>query len=299
MIVKKEFELLPNVPNLLSMSSAAIKKVEIENGTRHLFVLLELQKNRINHFTKDRLFRLISGIQARKNLHIVAIPTYGLPNTYNTTTNGMIINLSPFGVDDVNASKPGIMNLYALLVYEITFTEVVTGKINITDRYSSPISNLLVSLVMRLFAKQYGLLGSFATQIPKLHFLTNCYVLQAFFGISKLPMYKRAATNAGFDYRPLIEKLNGFDFSNINEYIRSLSDFGVLPNINRHIFGERFLSTFKFPFLPALEDLSRFIATIATSNIKGSNVLPTYLEKYNTRDYASILEISKTIFKRK
>lgn len=299
MIIKKEFELLKNVPNVLSMSSAAIKRVEVENGPRKMFVLLELQKRRISHFTKDRLFRLISGIEARKHLHVVLMPNYGLPNTYNTKTDGTIINLSPFGVDDVNASKPGIMNLYALLVYGITFTDIVTGKIKVTDRYSSPIANVIISLVMRLFAKQYGLLGSFSTEIPKLVFLTNCYVLQAFFGLSKLPMYRRAATAAGFDYRPLTEKLNGFDFSSINEYIRSLSDFGVLPNINRHVFAGRFLGQFKFNFLPALEDLSRFIATIATSNIKGSNVVPTYLEKYNTKDYASVLEISKTIFKRK
>lgn len=299
MIVKKDFELLKNIPNVLSMSSAAIKRAEIENGPRHIFVLLELQKNRIGHFTKDRIFRLLSGLKAREQLHVVLLPNYSLPNTYNTKTDGIIINLSPFGVDQVDASKPGIMNLYALLVYGITFSDVVSGKVKVTDRYSTPIANLFVSLVIRLFGKQYGLLGSFSTEIPKLKFLTNCYILQSFFGLTKLPMYKRAATASGFDYRPYVEKLNKFDFSSINEYIRSLSDFDVLPNINRHIFAGKFLNQFKFNFLPALEDLSRFVATIATSNIKGSSVIPTYLEKYNTRDYASILEISKTVFKRK
>lgn len=299
MIVKEKFDLLKGVDSILNLPSTRIKSLEIEKGPRKLFVVLELMKNRINHYTKDEIFKLITSIEARKKIHVVNYPTYSLSVSYNRPTSGQVINLSPFGVDDILTTKPGPQNLYALLVYSIIFSDLVSGKYKISNKYSTPITNYFVSIFLRLFGKEYGLLGSFSSEISKLKFLSNAYVLGSFFGITGTPGYKRAAAASAFDYRPIQDKLKRYDFKNINDFILSLSELEVMPNLNRHNFTARVLRQFGFSFLPALEDLSRFIATMATSDIKGSNVISTYLHKYNDRDFNKILEISKSLFKRK
>ena len=75
---------------------------------------------------------------------------------------------------------------------------------------------------LRLFGKEFGLLGIYATQIPALKFLTNCYVLASMFGMTdKKKLYKRAAAASMVDFRPYIDRLEKYDFTNINDYIKS------------------------------------------------------------------------------
>lgn len=299
MVVKPKFDLLRGIDNVLRLSSAEMKKYEIENGPRKIFVVLELMKSRINHYTKDRIFNLISNKAKRTKIHVVHFPQYPLPISYNIPSKGMIINISPFGVDDVETNKPGVFNLYALMVYGITFSDLIEGKIRVTDKYAPVISSFMGSVLIRLFGKQYGLLGSFSTEIPKMKFLTNLYVLDSFFGIKGQNAYRKASTASAFNYKEIEDRLGRFDFSNINDFIKSLSEFGIMPNMNRHLFAAKTLRFFGLNVMPAFEDCSRFISTLTTSDIKGSNVVSTYISKYNERDFAKMLELSKNIFKRK
>lgn len=299
MIVKEKFDFLKGVDNILNIPASSLKNLQIENGPRKVFVVLELMKSRISHYTKKGVFDLISGIEVRKKLKVIVDPDYSLPVSFNKSTKDQIINLSFFGIDDILSTKPGPQNLYALIVYSIVFSDLVTGKFKISDRLATPITNYFVSILLRLFGKEYGLLGSFASEINKLKFLVNLYILASFFGITGTPALKRAAAASAFDYRKFEDKFKKYNFKNINDFILALSETGVMPNINRHIFASKVLRQFGFNFLPALEDCSRFIATIATSEIKGSNVVSTYLYKYNERDFNQILEIPKALFKRK
>ncbi len=299
MIVKEKFDLLKGTENILKLPSSQIKSIQVEKGPRKIFVFLEGMEKRISHYTKDKIFKLISGVEVRKQINVVVLPTYSLSVSYNKPTKGQVINLSPFGITDIDTLKPGPQNLYALMVYSIIFSDLVSGKYKISNKYSSPIANYFISVLLRLFGKEYGLLGSFASEISKLKFLTNSYVLGSFFGMTGTAAFKRASAASAFDHRPIADKLKKYDFTNINDFILSLSDLGVMPNLNRHHFTARVLRQFGFSFLPALEDLSRFIATLATSDIKGSNVVSTYLHKYNERDFNRILEISKALFKRR
>ena len=298
MIIKEKFDLVKGVDNVLKISKATLNGVTIDKGPRTLFVMLELMKGRINHYTKNEVFGLLSDIKKREIIKLVKLPTYSLPVSYNMSTKNIIINLSPFGIDEISTNKPGVFNLYALMVYGITFSALVSKKAKVSDNTAPVISNYILSLLIRLFGKQYGLLGSFAIQIPKLKFLTNVYILDSFFGKKGSAAYKKAAVGSGYNYKEIEDKLKRYDFSNINDFILSLSEFEIMPNMNRHIFASRFLRQFGFNILPALEDCSRFIATIATSDIKSSNVVPTFLYKYNEKEYGKILEITRSIFKR-
>lgn len=298
MIVKQKFDLIKGVDNVLHLSKNDIEKFSIENGPRKVFVILDLMKNRINHYTKDKVFKTISELNKRQYLHIVNMPKYILPVSYNIPTKGIVINLAPFGIDDVETSKPGPFNLYALMVYSIVFSDLASNKVKLSAAYAPVISSFLDSVLIRLFGKEYGLLGSFSTQIPKMKFLTGLYVLSSFFGIKGNEAYKKAAISSAFNYKGIEGNLSNYDFSDINDFIKALSEFGVMPNINKHLFASKCLRFFGLNVMPAFEDCSRFIATITTSDIKGSNVVSTYLSKYNEKEFTKLLEISKTIFKR-
>ena len=297
-MVKQKFDLLKGVDNIIKVSASTINQAIVPNGPRRIFVNLELERQRINHFSKDRVFKLITSKTARSQVKVVKFDKYALPITYNVPTRSIIINISHFGVDDILSTKPGPINLYALMVYGITFADLVSGKTRVNERYSSVMSDYLTSLLIRFFGKQYGLLGSFSSEIIKLKFLINCYVLASFYGITGLKAWRKASAVSSYSYKDIEDKLKRYDFTTINDFITSLSETGVMPNINRHLFAGKFLQMLGLNFMPAIEDLSRFISILTTSDIKGSNIIPAWISKYNERAYQSILEISKSIFKR-
>jgi len=296
MIIKERFDLLRGVDNILKLSQRETKLNLIENGPRKIFVNLELEKGRISHFAKQKTFQFITGKRVRQDLNVLNLKTYSLPVSFNRTNKKIILNVSPFGVDDVLTSKPGPINLYTMLVYGLVFDAMVRKKLVIPVNFHTPISDFFVSIIIKFFGKQYGLLGSFSSQIVKLKFLTNVYILQSFFGLTDRTLYTKASAASSFDYRTVEDQLRKYNFLDINDYIRALSDFGVLPNINKHIFAGRMLNGLKLDFLPAFEDLSRFMAIIAGTSVRGNSFLPTWVEKYNERAYYGILDLIKKIF---
>jgi hypothetical protein len=297
--VKEKFDLLKNVPNILNMSISEVKQNSIELGHRKIFVNLEQVKGRINHYTKNRIFEMVSNIKTRENqFHVLYLPGYPLPISYNKPTKAFVINVGALGIDDIQPDNPGVYNLYALMVYGIMLSDITSGKIKLPEKYSSVISSFILSLFMRLFGKVYGLTGSFSTQIPKMEFLINVYILNSFYGISGLESYKKAAVASSFNYKDIEENLKSYNFSNINDFIKALSDFDVMPNINRYVFAQKMQRFFNINMLAALEDCARFFSVLTTSSIKGSNIVSTYLYKYNEREFSRLLEVSKAIFKR-
>lgn len=297
MIIKEKFTLLKDIPNILRLSSAEINKYSVPNGPRKVFVPLVMMKDRIDHYTKDKIFDIISDIEKRKQLVILNYPNYNLHVSYNLPTKQMVININKFGVDDIYPINPDPKNLYACLVYAICFKNLVTKTINIPDSYFSTVVNFILSIFVRLFGKEYGLLGTYSTEITKLKFLISCYVTMSFFGMSREEAYRKSGVVSSFNYREILENLNEFDFRNIEDFIKSLSDLGVMPGITKYSFTARLLRSLSVDFIPAFEDLSRFISIITTSSIKGSSVVPTHVFGFNEDEYRKLLEISKIIFK--
>lgn len=299
MEVKQKFSLLKDLPNTINLAPSTLESLSIANGPRKVFVMLEMHKRRIKHFSKDRVLNLVSSLKERKIVHVINYPKYLLPVTYNEKTKGIVINLSSFGVDDIYPTNPGPYNIYACMVYGICFRDLVTGKSGVNERYAPVIASYLTSLLIRMFGKGYGLLGRFSTEIPKLKFLVNCYVLSSFFGFTGNKLYRRASTSASFDYRQVNINLEKYKFSEIDDFIKVLSDSRVMPGINKHLFAAKMYRTFTVNFLPALEDLSRFISTLTVSDISGSSVVPTSIFRYDEENFNNVLEIAKVIFKRR
>jgi len=300
MVIKKEFELLKGVPNILSLSPSKLKSVDVENGPRKVFVVLKLMENKIDHFTKKRVFDLITILEKRKLYQVINLDSYNLHCSYNEPTKQLILNIAPFSTDDIYPTNPDPKNIYACMTYSICFTRLVNGTIKIPENYYTNISNFLLSMFVQLFGKEYGLLGPYASEIGKLKFLIISYVLVSFFGKDQKTSYKLAAISSGIDYDDIMEELNkqkNYDFMKISDFIFALSDLKVMPGMTLYSFTSKIFRMLSIHFLPAFEDLSRFMSIITTSSISGSNVVPTFIYRYNKDEYMNLLEISKIIFK--
>lgn len=295
MEIKEKFELLRNVPNILSLSDSDIKSVSIEDGPRRVFATLELLKARISHFTRDKIFKLVSDVDKRERLHVVVLKDYLLPVGYNKLDKSIIVNLNYFHTSDLSRVNP--RDVYALMVYGLTFHSLIlNGSRILKDEYYQVIAGFIHSVLVRVFAKEYGLLGVYAKLLPRLKFLLSCYILDSFFGIKGDKAYRLASSISVYNYNDIVEDLSKFDFSNIEDFIKSLAFFNVMRGMDRYRFTGKIVKFLGINFLAALEDPSRFMAVIAASNISGSSVIPSFIFRYNQYSFDKLLTIIKGIF---
>lgn len=296
MIIKKDFRLVSGAPNILNESKGAINSYQKEeNSPRHVFAILELKKKSITHFTNRKIFDLISDKKARESIQIVNFDQYPLPVSYNKPTKGLIINLKPFEVSEISNMSPN--DLYASLVYAYSFSKMVTGKFKISEAYIQRIVNYMLSFYVQVFGKDYGLVGIYAAGIPKLKFLTACYILAAYFGYPRGDkLYKKASAIAPYMYANEYEAIKQYDFSKIEDFIRSLSDLRVMPGLSLTKYTSKLWRFFGINILAAVEDASRFFSVILTSSVPGSRVVPRFLFKYNEKEYYNLIDITRRMF---
>ena len=298
MVIKDKFSLLKDVPNVLDLSASVIKANSIEDSSRTLASTLNLIERRINHFTKERVYKIISDPAKLRRLHVVSFTEYNLPASYNRKTKGDVINLRAFGTDDMSRVDP--RNIYASTVYAILFGDLVTRAVKVRDSHAANFVNYFLALFVRLFGKEYGLVGAYATEIPKLKFLLSCYVLSSFFGFeSGKDVYKKSATIATFNPEDIVSDLDKYNFSNILSFIKSLSDLRVMPGLNQHTFTAKLLRHLTINFIPAIEDLSRCISVLTVSTLTGSTIVPTFIHTYNSTAFNNIVEIARIAFRRR
>lgn len=296
MVIKDSFRLVSGAPNLFKVSESVVKSYqEEENSPRHVFAILELKKKSINHFTNKKIFNLISNIKQREAIQVVKIDSYPLPVSYNKPTNGMIINLKPFEVNEVSSMSPN--DLYASLVYAYAFRQLVTKKYKIPESYANIIVKYLLSFYVQVFGKDYGLVGIYASGIPKLKFLISCYILSAFFGHkNNKNLFQKASVIAPYMYMNEFEQLRHYDFYYIEQFIKAVSDLKVMPGLTLNKFTSKLYTYFNINILPAIEDCSRFFSVILTSSIPGSRIVPRYLFKYNEKEYFRLIDITRRMF---
>lgn len=295
MKVKETFKLVSNVPNILNLSESIVRSFyNEENSPRHVFAILELKKQSIVHFTSKKIFNLISNIKQRDSVQIINFD-YPLPVSYNPPTKGLIINLKPFEVQEIINMSPN--DLYASLVYAYSFEKLVTKKFKISESYANIIVNFLLSFYVKAFGRKYGLVGIYSSGIPKLKFLIACYILASFFGhqVNK-KLFTNASKLAPYMYHTEIDQLQKYDFSNIDQFIKAVSDLKVMPGLSVALFTTTLYRFYGINMLVALEDCSRFFSVILTSSVPGNRVVPRYLIQVNQKEYFKLVEIMRKLF---
>lgn len=298
MIIKDKFNLFfKDIPNILHLSEKEIIKYSIPSGQKNLLTVLDLNEDNINHYSKKQIYNFIGNVEKRKHLVVINYPEYNLHISYNEPTDYLLFNISPYDVDNIYTNNIDFKNIYAQMVYGLCFYNLASRRYIINPSYFVPISNYLLTIFVSIFGKEYGLFGAYTNNITKLNFLITCYVLSSFFGITGEKCYKMAFTASSFPFQDLQKNLDKYNFSNIEDFIKSLSDLRVFPGINRYSFTKKVISSLGVSFLPALEDIGRFISIMSCVDIKGSSIINTNISKYDNQSFLRIIEISKLIFK--
>ena len=255
MIIKDKFKLINNVDNVIKVPKNTLSAHEVEeNSPRHIFTFLSLKQKSINHFAKNQVFKFISDTRAREDLRVVTFDQYPLSSTYNAPTRNMIINLKPLDVEEAANLSPN--DLYASVLYSYAFSKLVSGKVTISDIYAQPIVSFLTSIFVRVFGKDFGLTETYASSIPKLKFLLACYIYCSFFGHPvNQGLIRKAISVAPYNYQGEETEILKYDFSDITQFLKALSDLKVMPGLKVYGFTTKIFRFFKIDMVAALEDL--------------------------------------------
>lgn len=295
MVIKDKFNLINNVPNIINIRRNVMKAYEREeNSPAHVYAFLKLKQRSINHFAKDKIFRFMADKRERNNLKVVNFDKYPLSISYNKKTRNKIINLTPLDVEEI--ASLGANDLYAAVLYAYTFERLVTGKAKVPELYAEPIVKYLTSVFVRVFGKDYGLTETYAGRIAKLKFLLACYVYSAFFGYrTDETLLRKASGVAPYNYQEQKGEILRYDYSDIRQFLKALSELKVMPGVKVYGFTTKLFRFFKIDMLAGLEDLSRFLNVILVSSITGSSLVPSFISKYNEREYKKLIDLTRKI----
>lgn len=293
MELKQQFNLLKN-DNFLDLSNQELEQsVKEENSIDRVHAFLKLNKTKLRHPDVPLALDFLS--ENKDKFYVVEFNRYILPISYSNKSDSIILNLHPFHVDEV--SQLGVPTVLAGVLYGMLFRKIAKGEARVKEAYYEMITNYMTSVMIRLFGKQYGLLSRYSYHIPTLRFFVASYILASYFGVDGENNWRKAAKLSSYNYKDYVDKLKKYDMSNILDFVRALSDFGVMPGLNKYRFTERIIKSFSINFLPSFEDVSRFFAGIYCSSVMGNRIVPNFIEKYNKQQYASLIDISRRMIK--
>ena len=276
MIYNKKLELIKGVPNWLELGQSNLDKIQVATGNKFLATISILGIGK-SHFLYKKI---ISVKDLDRKIVVANVADYPLPVTWNIPTKSIIINTSPFGAISLDSKKIGAPNLFALLVYGFVIDRYLTGKAKFSEDDYNLTFLFLLSLVVRLLARKFGLLASKdPVVIAKLKFILGCYVCRAFFDIKDLHHICRISQ---VSYSSNADEIfNKYDFTSIFQFIKALNDENVFPGISKYYFTSIALKFFGIDFLPALENPIRLYASIADATCPNSTMIRSFIPKYN------------------
>jgi hypothetical protein len=236
-----------------------------------------------NHYSGSIMSKLLKN--NLESYDIVNLPKYPLYAAYNTSTRKIVVNMSEWSRKDV-LNIPSV-DLYALMFYGYICAFYSVNKI---DKSLIPsISNFISSMFFKIFSKQYGLSGSYQDLLPKMRYLITIYTMVSFFDIKQKNTYKLATGIAKVNYDSLNLDLNKYDFFDIGDFIKVLSDADIMPGFDLYTFTSKMLKRFGIKSLPLFEDPMRFMATMAGGSIPAVSIFPPYFEMFNSSIYKDIV----------
>jgi len=286
-MAKKELMLLSNVDNVIDLPQSTINNYIISEDDKGKIV--DSMRMFLNKMEGNFSYKILKKHQDNnfERFEFATPPKYPLPTTFNTRTKKIIINMSIWGRKDI--INIDARDMYATLLYGYTSALYTVKPLN--NYYVDDICNYMASLFLKIpsFAKKYGLIGSFANEIPKLIFLVDTYVLTSFFEMGRTQAYNKASKLSETTKDTFTVDLNDYDFYNIRDFIRCLSESGVMPFKGGYAeFVSSILSRFGILNIAMFEDGMRFLSTVAGSTINSNSLYPPTLRKYNYKLYDSI-----------
>lgn len=291
-MAKDKLIFLDNTNNILDFPQGTIDAYKISDDDKSKIVqTLKLFSSKSkDHFANNTILRQIDN--DFKHFDFIYLDKYPLPAAFNIKTKRIIINMKTWGNKDVLNIPPS--DLYATILYGFVCAYYTVKNLDEND--IEILSDFMSSIFIRMFAKKYGLMGSYAGEIPRLRFLVSTYVMVSFMNMPLNRAYIKASHLSKTTKDTFDVNLDDYDLRNGKEFIKCLSDSGVLHGLNTYEFASKIIRSFGPVSLPMFEDGMRFMATIAGSSVLGTSIYPISIERYSPKLYdKTITIISKAI----
>jgi len=295
--IKENFNLLKNIENYTHYSTSEIKRYEIEMGIDKVYSTIRMNKPPSN-FTKNILQNIMGGKYGKMayTYKIITNENYKLAISYDKNLDKNIINISFYDATEIYGNKPDYRALTACVISSHILNRMYNKSVNIHQELAGPIISFMSTLFLSIFGKQYGLIGAFSNRIPLLKYLTGCYVLASFFGLQNTTLFETAKQYANVDFRQNIDELQHYDFSNILDFIKAISESKTMHGFSAHEFTHKIYRFLGIHFLAALEDFGRFMALMTVADLPGNSFVPFSLKKYNQKEYQKIIKTCSKLF---
>jgi len=288
-MAKQKLVLLNNAKNILDYPKSKLSSFEVEEeGRKAILDTVELFSNKAKgNFAYELVQRQMGN--DLKNYTFVDIQKYILPAAFNTNTKKILINMSVWGRKNVFNIPP--QDLYSIIIYGYICAYYSVKPIK--PAFENDICDFMSSIYIKLFAKRYGLMGSYAGEINKLRFLVTTFTMKSFFNASLSKAFKKAGNLSQITIKDFDIDLTDFDFSDAKDFLRCLSDSGVLHGLTTYEFASKKIRTFGVQSLSMFEDGMRFMATLGASTINGNDLFSPAIAKYHPQLFTKIIDTMK------
>jgi hypothetical protein len=287
-MIKETLTLLNNTPNIFDFPQSTIDSFKIEESDREIFIstIKIFMAKAKNHFTN--MFVDFHVKNDFKHVDIIRYTKYPLPAVYNRQTKRCVINLSAFGKRSVSNIES--RDVYTLMVYGHVCSFLSAG-VKIPIDGAEVFCEYITQMLLKIFAKAYGLSGSYVDLIPQFRFFTSLYIYTSFFGLSGKEAINRSTGFSRVDPKSFKTDLSKYDFNKIDDYLLAMSENEITPGLNIYKFLDRMIRNFGIFNLPIFEDLMRFSATMVASSINGNTYFSPSFQMYNPKFYLKINSI--------
>jgi len=291
----QQFKLLKGISNNLALSERDLFKLSVDEGLSRLSSVINLSLSGQKYLKLLGSKGIVTEIQNKKVA--VVLLDYPLISSYNERTGHIVLNLKPLGAETITATKPLSYTLFAALLSGLTLKNFANSKLTKNSLPVLDVVSFMFSLYIGVFSKKFGL-TVYREKMQMLSFLLSIFIGQSFFSYTFKKALNMAYVNSSIQYdRKLEEQVSQFDFTSILDFIKSLNYMGALNGITISFFMQTFYKYFGLEFLPALENLSRFVSFLASSTITSNGVYATFLYKYNIDSFNNIIESASKVLR--
>lgn len=297
MLVKERLMILQNCNNVVDVSQSSIDSLSPldQDDINVVLSTLKLHAPRLkeNVARKYVNFHIESEL---KYIDWVKIRTYPLVSTYNMNTSRSVINLTAANIRNIDNANP--KDLIALVAYSHICSVLSSQMLSISTDYAIPFADYYTSYLLSIFAKRYGLTGTYEDQIPLFKFLTFLYVFRSFFGID---FNKAVNESSRYNHCPpqsVRIDLSQYDFSSITGYISSLNDSQVMQGISLYRFIDSLIKSVGIINLGMFEDCTRFCSTLFAVNVDGNSLFPITLNLFSQKKFSLVTKIIDSVVKK-
>ena len=288
-MIKTELSLLNNKPNIFSFPQSTIDSFSVDKNDKDLYlstvkIFMPRMQNHITYpyvkFHVDTNFKFID---------IIRMKQYPLPSIYNETTKHCIINLT--ALQKRSISNIDMRDLYTILVYSHSCLVLSLTKNKLLDNYSDVFCQYMGFVFLKLFAKRYGITGSYIDKIPQFRFIVYSYIYRMFFGMGQKEAIKAGSILSKYDYSRMEINPMEYDLMDFSRFLQLLSDSEVTPGLTDYRFLEQIIRNFGTMNLPFFEDLMRFSSVMLASTVSGNTYFSPAFQMFNPGYFSKVVEI--------